>query len=182
MGYTLELWALPLAALEAELTTPTIDQGRVEDDDTLPADVVERWPELASQVAGVIASGGGEIAGLLAVYVHAVVRIMGTHYGSLDHTSSGGEEFRRRFLPGPAAARFGKDTIAKLVNRPIATLSWGDYPVLGWLSAAEAAQAVEAAASHQQDPGDADVRPLEVLGRAIARVAAVRVDLVSAYG
>lgn len=78
------------------------------DDDALPDGLAERWPDLARQVADVIASGGREIAGTLSVYVHAVVRSMGTHYGALEHTSNGGEEFRRRFLPGPAADRFGR--------------------------------------------------------------------------
>ncbi|MBW3555354.1 MAG: FAD-dependent oxidoreductase [Actinobacteria bacterium] len=40
--------------------------------------------------------------------------------------------------------------VARLVNRPIATLSWGDYPVLGRLSAAESAQTVQSAAGNQQ--------------------------------
>lgn len=137
MGYTLELWALRVPALEAELASPTIEAAAVEGDDTLPADVVDRWEDLAGQVAAVVASGGGEVAGLLAVYVHAVVRSLGTHYGALDHTSGGGEEFRRRFLPGPAAARYGHEAVPKLVNRPIAGLSWGDYPLLGWLGTDE---------------------------------------------
>ena len=182
MGYTLELWALAMASLEAELTTPGIEAERVAGDDSLPAEVAGRWPELAGQVAGVVASGGGEVAGTLAVYVHAVVRVMGTHYGALDHTSGGGDEFRRRFLPGPAADRFGKDAIAKLVNRPIAGLSWGDYPVLGWLSADELAQAVGSATGRREDEASADVAPLDALGRAMARAAAVHVDLVAAYG
>ncbi|MGH9153887.1 MAG: hypothetical protein ACRD03_16180 [Acidimicrobiales bacterium] len=184
MGYTLELWALRLPALEAELASPTIEAAAVEGDDTLPAEVVERWEDLAGQVAAVVASGGGEVAGLLAVHVHAVVRALGTHYGALDHTSGGGEEFRRRFLPGPAAARYGHEAVARLVNRPIAGLSWGDYPVLGWLGNDELARAVASAAAPAGDLDEAseDVGPLDVLGRAMARAAAVGVDLVGAYG
>lgn len=181
MGYTLELWALPVADLEAELAHPTLDPALAADDDTLPDGLAERWPDLARQVADVIASGGGEIAGMLSVYVHAVVRSMGTHYGALDHTSNGGEEFRRRFLPGPAAARFGRQAVARLLNRPIASLSWGDYPTLGWLGADEAAQA----AARPAPPGDvasADVRPLRTLERAVGRAGALGVDLVGAYG
>jgi hypothetical protein len=184
MGYTLELWALRVRTLEAELASPSIQPAVVEGDDTLPADVVDRWEDLAGQVAAVVASGGGEVAGLLAVYVHAVVRTLGTHYGALDHTSGGGEEFRRRFLPGPAAARYGHEAVAKLVNRPIAGLSWGDYPVLGWLGADELTRAVESAAAlaGDLDEASADVAPLDVLDRAMARAAAVGIDLVAAYG
>lgn len=132
-------------------------------------------------MAAVIASGGGEITGTLSVYVHAVVRSMGSHYGALDHTSNGGEEFRRRFLPGPAAARFGRQAVANLLNRPIASLTWGDYPTLGWLGAGEAAQA----AAHPAAPGpvaSADVGPLRTLERALERAGALGVDLVGAYG
>lgn len=182
MGYTLELWAVRVGDVEAELATPT-HRSRA-DDDTMPEQLWRRWDDLAAAVAAKVASGGAEAGGDEALYVHAVVRALGHHYGALDHTSAGGEEFRRRFLPGPAADVLGRDFVARLVNRPIAGLTWADYPLFGWASAAELREAAAHAdaAQNRVEVADHNVEPLHMLVRAVRQAARVGIDLVSAYG
>lgn len=191
MGYTLELWAVSVATVEAELRAPSIDPAALDDEERVPATVRAAWPELATQIAEVVAAGGGEVAGTLSVYVHSVVRLLGTLYGALDHTSSGGEEFRRRFLPGPVSDRVGADTVRHLLHREIAGLSWGGYPYVGWVSAAEA-RATAAPATAAPAPADgaghdlavvaADVAPLRALTRALELAGLRGLDLISVYG
>lgn len=184
MGYTLELWALPVSRLEAELRAPTLDPVALAGDARLPDVVRAAWSGHAAQIAEVVAAGGGEIAGTLSVHVHAVVRLLGTHYGALDHTSGGGDEFRRRFLPGPASDRVGPEVVANLLHRPIAGVTWADYPFLGWVSATEARAAAERAraATDVAPPTPADVAPLRALTRALDLAGGRDLDLVSVYG
>lgn len=183
MGYTMELWAVPVHALVDELTTPSLGPEAAAADDSFPVDVAQRWSELAAAVAGVIRAGGGEVGGLHAVYVHAVIRTLATHYGSLDHTSLGGDEFRRRFLPGPVADRVGRDFVAALVNRALAGLTWADYPLIGWLSVEELrAAAAQSEAADDTPIAPEDEEPLWVLVRAVRHAAHVGIDLISVYG
>jgi hypothetical protein len=182
MGYTLELWALSVPALEDELRRPTLDPAAVPADGRTSAEILASWPALAAQVAEVVAAGGGEVAGTLSAYVHAVVRRLGVPYGALDHTSGGGNEFRRRFLSGVVAPQFGTDVVDHLLHRPIAGLTWADYPFLGWLSATEAQVAVGRAAGVPVVAADADVGPLRDLRLALELVGRRGLDLVSAYG
>lgn len=183
MGYTLELWAVPVETLVGELTRPSLGPEVAESDETIPRDITESWADLAASVAEAVRSGGGELGGRLTLYVQVVVRALGTHYGSLDHTSLGGGEFRRRFLPGPAANRLGRGFVGVLVNRPLAGLTWAGYPVIGWASVVE----LRAAAALDDDADDTpvapqDVEPLHMLVRAVHHAARLGVDLVSVYG
>jgi hypothetical protein len=182
VGYTLELWAVPVEAVTKELRAPSLGPNHL-DDATVPADVVDRWDDLAATVAEAVAAGGGELAGDEAVYAQLVVRQLGTRYGSLNHTSAGGPEFRNRFLAGPVAERFGRTFVSNLVNRPLAGLTWADYPTLGWVTTDE----LNAALATAETPSGGverpeDVEPLHTLDRAIQRAATMGLDIITVYG
>ena len=182
MGYTLELRAVPVEAVIRELRAPSLGPDDL-DDDTVPAEVVEGWHDLAVAVAETVAAGGGELAGDEAVYVQFVVRQLGTHYGELNHTSAGGPEFRDRFLAGPVAERFGPTFVTNLVNRPLAGLSWADYPAIGWATANELGAALATAdATNGGAERPEDIEPLHTLDRAIRRAATMGLDIVTVYG
>jgi hypothetical protein len=181
MGYTLELWAGSVARVEDELRQPAIDPARLAPG-ARPDGITATWSEDAAYLAAAIAAGGGAVDEKRALHVGFVVRHLGHHYGALSHTSSGGDEFRRRFLPGPATQRFGFDAMAKLVNRPLAALSWSAYPVIGWLNHNELVAAAATANAQpwpEQDDGDAE--PLAVLDRVVNRCADVGLDLLGLY-
>ncbi len=63
-------------------------------------------------------------------------------WSSIDHSSSGDNDFRGRFLPGPAARLLGLDLVIGLLNRDIAGLGWSDSPSFGWASPVELGPAV----------------------------------------
>lgn len=155
MGYTLELWGLPVRRLLDELRAPTLgpDSAR----DHAAPQVLERWQALAQEVSAILGSGG-EVDGDRALYVVAVVRTLGEHMEALDHTSSGGEEFRE-LLDGPAARRLGPDLIDHLLGRPLEGLTWAEYPSIGWASAGE----LRRAADRMPPPAGEEVDPFKIL-------------------
>lgn len=179
MGYTVELWAVPpgrvLERLHAADPSPPAA--------SIPDDTRNLWAELAPVVAGAIAQGGRPLVAEEAHYVAGVVRAVGHHYGSLDHTSSGGEEFRTRFLPGPASARYGRERVAHLVSRDLAGLTWVEYPELGHLRAPEVAAAAEQVAAGPPVGGDhpEDLGKLGILDAAFARAARHGLELHAIY-
>ncbi len=188
MGYTLELWATDIDALETELRAPTIDPATLDDDTGLVAELIDGWPTYATTIAAAIGDGGGEVGEELARYVWAVVRATGHFYGAVAHTSSGGDEFRTQFLPGPVATRIGRDAVADLVNRPLAGLTWADYPVIGHLHPAELTTALEHADNNNNDDEDGgdddsdDAEDVYVIERAIRQAAHFHLGLVAVYG
>ncbi|MDQ3151309.1 MAG: hypothetical protein M3R63_06185 [Actinomycetota bacterium] len=92
-------------------------------------------------------------------------------------------EFRDRFLAGPVAERFGPTFVTNLVNRPLAGLSWADYPAIGWATANELGAAlVTADAANGGVERPEDVEPLHTLDRAIRRAATMGIDIVTVYG
>ncbi len=155
MGYTLEVWALSLDSLLAELRAPSIDPTdlRLDDLDPVMADVHERWTLLSRTVADAMAGGGGTVTDDLAGYVVAVVRHLGHHATSLSHTSSGGEEFRDDLLGRQAAPLLGRAFLAGLLSRELAGLVVLDVPMLGWADATEVQQAAATAADAQGGNG-----------------------------
>lgn len=175
----MELWSAPPGAVRTALSSPSALPPAVD----MPDETRDSWFDLAPVVAGAVASGGGRLVAEYAHFVAAVVRSAGHHYGSLEHTSSGGEEFRRRFLPGPAATRYGHDAVAHLVSRDLAGLTWEEYPRLGHLTAAEVAE-VAAAITGPPAIGDhpEDAGPLAVLDGALTRTARFGGELHGIYG
>jgi hypothetical protein len=182
VGYTLELWAGSVDEIVGELRSPTND-GDALARAGVPDEVRRRWEQDAAVVAAALAAGGAVLDEEQSVHVGFVVRLAGHHYGALAHSSSGGDEFRRRFLPGPAARRFGFDAMAHLVNRPLAGLSWSAFPVIGWLDRAELREAAAASRSEPWvDPDDdEDAEPLSTLDRAIGRASDLGLDLFGVY-
>jgi len=176
MGYTLELWGLPVRRLLDELRAPVLgaDSAR----DHAAPHVLERWQALAQEVSAILASGG-EVGGDRALYVVAVVRTLGEHMEALDHTSSGGDEFRE-LLDGPAARRLGRDLIDHLLGRPLEDLTWAEYPSIGWASTGElrrAADRMAPPAGEEDDPFEI-LRNLELTVRIAAHTGR---DIVSIY-
>ena len=179
MGYTAELWAAPpghllhaVAAAHPEPpSTPMPDETR------------QAWAGLAATVAQAMAQGGGRLVAEYSNYLAALVRAVGFHYGSVDHTSSGGDEFRHRFLAGPAADRYGRDAVAHLFARDVGGLVCEEYPRLGHLTADEVAATV-ARLRNPPPPGDHpdDVNALLVFDRALARAARHGLELHAVYG
>lgn len=156
MGYTLELWDLRVAALLHELRRPTLRPDHA----YIPGGehIVEGWESLAATVASALERGGDEIDDDPALYVVAVVRMLGEPLASLDHTSSGGDEFRG-LLYGAGARRMGPAFVDHLLARPLGGLSWAEYPSIGWVSASEVREA-----SARLPPGRAnDGDPFDVL-------------------
>ncbi|MBX9245527.1 hypothetical protein ICW40_12010 [Actinotalea ferrariae] len=190
MGYTLELRAGSVERVAQELRRPTLTAAEVRarsgadtrhDDDV--EEVLARWPELAGAAAAGIAEGGGDVDGLLATYLHVVVRHLTHWYGAVAHTSSGGEDFRARLLPGPAAVVLGGELVQHLVTRDVAGLRASTYPMVGWASNAELRGA--AAVGLVVPEGDAqqreDASALWTLVDAVERAAAGGLDLVGVY-
>lgn len=180
MGYTLEIWALPLDALVTELRAPTIDPA---DLSTTPAEHTGvdagRWAVLARTLADAMADGGGNVVDELAGYVISVVRHLGTLYTSLSHTSSGGEWFREELLGRDLATLLGRDFVAGLVTRELAGLTMLEVPMLGWAGSAEIRQAWQQAADAEH-PDDTDEDVFQFLD-AIEAAAGRDTDLVGLY-
>jgi hypothetical protein len=148
--------------------------------DRLPPEVAERWPVHAAAIAAAITAGGTELDAEHTRHVAFVVRGSTYYYGALNHSSSGREDFRQRFRSG---CRLGHDTIAHLVERPLAGLTWSAYPVIGWLSNAELRAAIAGpAAGSRTPPEDADDgEALWTLERAMRRAADHQLDLLTIY-
>ena len=178
MGYTLELYAVRLERLTDELRRPSLvpdpPAARPETDGELLAN----WAALASATADAIGSGGGELTWPLSGYVHIVVRSLGSYFGSVWHTSSGGEDFRGDLFGGTVTDVLGPEPARHLVNRELVGLSTTDRPMFGWLTHAElrtlaGAQPDDVPPEHEDD--------LWTLIDAIDRAAATEQDLVTAY-
>lgn len=182
MGYTFELWAVRPDEVLAALAAPSTAPPSVE----MPDETRQAWAELGPAVATVLRDGGGGLVAEYAHYVAAAIRSVGFHYGSLDHTSSGGEEFRRRFLSGPAADRYGRDAVALLRDRALGGLTWEEYPRLGHLEAGEVAAAAQRIASPSDTPTSPghpeDIGQLLELDKALGRAAGFGLELHSIYG
>ncbi len=180
MGYTAELWAVPpshvLGALAAAHPVPPAVP--------MPDETRETWASLAVTVAQAMQQGGARLVAEYSHYVAAIVKAVGHRYGSLDHTSSGGEDFRRRFLAGPAAARYGRDAVARLFARDLGGLLWEEYPRLGHLTVPEVAAVAEMVRREPpQSPGHPDdVGQLQVLDDALTRAARFGLELHVIYG
>ena len=171
MGYTLELWALPVDRLARELREPTLRSHDVEHAEGME-DVVERWPALAAEVAS-LTRRGAELSGDRARYVALVIRTLGSFYGALNHTSSGGTEFREQ-LRTVGAQKVGAEVVDHLLERTLEGLEWFDYPLVGWVSAPELQSVARTLA-----PGVDE--NLHTLHRAVARAADLGTDVVSIY-
>jgi hypothetical protein len=181
MGYTVELVAIPpgevLRALAAADPVPPAVR--------MPDETRRAWPELAPKVAQALRQGGGQLVAEYAHYVAGVVRAHGYGYGTLEHTSSGGDEFRRRFLSIAAVDRYGRNAVANLFNRPLGGLSWYEYPMLGHLTVAEVMAAVEHIGDDPPpvDPEHpSDQAELLVLDDALIRSARFGLELHTIYG
>lgn len=179
MGYTVELWATPPGAVLAALASP----GAAPAAGSVPDRIADTWPDLARAVEGAVRDGGARLFAEHAQVVAAAIREAGHHYGSLEHTSSGGDEFRRRFLSGPAAARYGRDSVTNLLTRGVGGLHAEEYPRFGHLTAAE----VAAIAGRLADPPDLSEHPedataLSVLDGALRRAARFGMELHAIYG
>lgn len=139
MGYRVELVAVPpgqvLKALAAADPVPPAVP--------LPDETREAWPKLAPVVAEALRRGGAQLVAEFAQYVAGVVRAAGYDYGTLDHPSSGGDEFRRRFLSTAAVARYGRHAVTNLFNRDLGGLTWYETPMLGHLMADEVKAVIE---------------------------------------
>jgi hypothetical protein len=184
MGYTMALFATHVDELLDELRQPSIDPATIVDDTGLVAALAPEWDALAATVADALAHGGGELSGALAQYVHAVISTRGHWYGALWHTSSGGETFRRDLLPGPLALRFGREAIARLVNRDLGGLTWNDHPYIGYLTTTELTEALNHTGhSPEAEPdGTEDDDAVATLEGAVERAVSFGLDLVSVYG
>ncbi len=178
MGYTLELYAIDLDRLADELRYPAIvptpPAARPETD----GDVLANWAPLAAATAGAIRAGGGELTWPLSGYLHVVVRSLGSWYGSIWHTSSGGEDFRGSLFAGTVAEVLGAEPARHLVNRELLGLSTTDRPMFGWLAHAElrtiaGAQPEDLPPEHEDD--------VVTLVDAVDRAAATEQDLVTVY-
>jgi hypothetical protein len=181
MGYRIELVAVPpgqvLKALAAaDPVPPSVP---------LPDETREAWAELAPMVAEAMRRGGARLVAEFSHYVAGVVRAAGYDYGTLDHPSSGGDEFRRRFLSIAAVARYGRHTVAHLFNRSIGGLTWYEFPMLGHLTVDE----VKAAMEHMgpdpppEDPEHpSDREELLVLDAAFKGSARFGLELHAIYG
>jgi hypothetical protein len=104
---------------------------------------------------------------------------MGEHFGSLEHTSSGGEEFRA-YLDGPASQLLGRELVDHLLGRRLDRATWAEYPSIGWASAHELRMAANRGApppAEIDDPYEI-VRDLEHIVRIAA---ATGRDIVSIY-
>lgn len=179
MGYTAELWAVPpthvLGALAAAHPVPP--------DVPMPDETRETWAQLAGTVGHALRQGGGRLVPEYSLYVASVVRAVGHYYGSLAHSSSGGETFRRRFLAGPAAAPYGRDAVSRLFVRDLGGLIWEEYPTFGHLTAPEvAAVAEQVRRGPPQSPDPDDVGQLLVLDGALTRAARFGLELHVIYG
>ena len=180
MGYTVELYAISLDRLVDELRTPTLDPAQI---DTRPEDdeVLQCWPALAAAIANALAGTGGELSGPLSDYLHLLIRHLGHWYGSLAHTSSGGEQFRTELLGGPVSNLYGRQTATHLLNRERLTLSWTHYPLFGWLTNTEL-QPLAGADGPPDGVSNDDEEALWTLIDIIDRAAHTGQDLITVYG
>ena len=147
VGYTFELRVGSVDAVATELRAPTLVGAEVAATCgfDLDEEVVDRWDELAQDVARRTTSGStwlgdGEDEGAT-MYVLAVVTTMTHWYGSLAHSSSGGEAFRE-FLEGPADDALGGGLVHDLSGRELAGLLLDVLPSVGWAGNAELRAAV----------------------------------------
>jgi hypothetical protein len=173
MGYTLELWALPVNRLARELREPTLRSQDVKHAEGME-DIVERWAALAAEVAS-LTGRGAELSGDRARYVALVIRTLGSFYGALNHTSSGGMEFREQ-LRTVGAQQVGAEVVDHLLERPLEGLEWFDYPLVGWVSARELENVPRTPTFEVEEDEN-----LHTLHQAAARAADLGTDVVSIY-
>jgi len=181
MGYTVELYAISLDRLNAELRAPTLDPAAIDAQADIDDEVLQNWSALAGTVADAIGGAGGELVWPLSGYLLRVVQQLGSWYGSFWHTSSGGEEFRSHLLAGSVSAVFGPEVALHLVNRDLLNLSWSDYPMFGWLSNAEL-RAVSGVTELPPGVDEDDHDVVWTLVDAFDRAASTGQDLISIYG
>lgn len=181
MGYTLELYAVRLDAIANELRMPRLDPAALAARPGAEADagILRNWTSLASSVAQTIAAGGGEIGGPLSGYVSLVVRAFGNWYGSVWHTSSGGDDFRAALLGRNVAQLYGPAIAQNVVNREFLGLAYTDRPMFGWATNAELRATGRPAELGDLDPDAED--DIVTVTDAIARAAATGQELMTMY-
>ena len=178
MGYTASFWATRPGDVLGALAVAHPEPPSV----PLTEATRANWAELGRVVADLLRRGGGRLVAEYAEYVAGVIHAVGFHYGSLDHTSSGGEEFRRRFLAGPAAARYGREAVADLFARDLGGLLWEEYPRLGHVTAPEVGAVAARLGGPPQSDHPEDIGPLLVLDGAFGRAARFGLELHTVYG
>lgn len=186
MGSGIDLISVEIGALAAELTRPTLDQRTVDCrvDGDLDHDLEARWPELASQVAALVAARGGALTVLQSVYVGAVVATVGEEHGWVypgvfpalteEHWADWSPDVR-----AATSARYG-DVVNRLVDEERTLLGLiPEMPMIGRMTADEVRAAAASTNAHELSPAaEEELAPLE---EAIQHAAPRRYDLISLW-
>lgn len=168
MGYILELRGGHIADVVDGL------QHGSGDDDPDGAGVRER---LAA-----VARGDDEVTAEpdAALYVVDVIKQNSHWWSAIQHTSSGGRDFRTT-LTDTVAPHLGRDFTVNLINRPIAGVTSDDHPLFGWVSSDEARKALDRARTRGLTADDDQSDELRTIVRMVEGAVEHDLDLLTVY-
>ncbi|BCJ39908.1 hypothetical protein GCM10010168_27670 [Actinoplanes ianthinogenes] len=155
MSYTLELWAAPVDELAARLGAGGADDDPAGKQAT-PAqlDIVASW-----------------------------LAVAGRPIDSVQHSSAAGDWFEDDVIGGPIAGHLGADLAGHLLSRPLAGLTWDEFPSVGWVRNAEIHAALTGRArADLPDPDTDEGDVVRTVIDALERVMESGQDLVTYYG
>lgn len=180
MGYILELRAGRLSHITEELAQPTIEVSEVDGmGDAVNRTVASDWHRFQRVTAEAVQAGRPLVVdGDVADYITTVIRLRSNWWDALQHTSSGGSEFRAE-LTDDVGAMLGVTLVAGLVNRPILGLEADDHPMFGWADFSELSRAVSAIATLDLPPIDQQSSMLRAFLKTIRAAAERGLDLVT---
>lgn len=178
MGYILELRAGNLSDITNELTEPTIDAQAMQLDDP---ELEAMWPDIQTLVANTIAEGQPATAtSEVADYISRVIQQLTHWWAALQHTSSGGTEFRTSLTDGVANA-LGRDFTVHLVTRPIHGIAADDHPLFGWVGNAEIERALDRAHTRGLAPHEEQSDDLRTILRILGGAIEHELDIITTY-
>jgi hypothetical protein len=180
MGYIIELRAGFLDRLVAELTDPTLPAPKPSKQDSIyTKEVRERWGELQRVVAEQARMTDDVVAGPdVATYITEVINQTCRFWNSIQHSSSGGDDF----LDGmdEVTPYLGFDFVSNLMRRPILGITTDDYPFFGYATNAELRTVVDQASDQMPPLAEQDESLRTIFST--ARNAALRgVDIITVY-
>lgn len=115
-----------------------------------------------------------------ALHVVDVIRENSHWWSAIQHTSSGGGEFRS-VLTDTVAPHLGRDFTVNLINRPIAGITSDDHPLFGWVTNDEAKRAVARTRARGLPADDEQSDELRVIVRMVEGAVERGLDLLSVY-
>ena len=183
MGYVLEIRAGNLDTITTELQTPNLKPHDLRDRTALDyhPELADAWPQIQNIVATTIAAGEQRtVSGPIAAYLITVIAHHSHPWAGLQHTASGGPEFRAE-ITTDAAPIFGLTLTAGLVRRPILGLYTDDYPFFGWADTTELHQSVAALPADSIRQSEDDTEVVRTFRTCITSAARRNLDLITIY-